>query len=245
MRDGQVDIREAMGQWLETDRLFGLREVPLVLHAPAGVGSKTGLPASSGDSDVGLRVLDEQQVRGCQKCGLSGGRTNTVFGVGSATARLLFVGEAPGFHEDQQGIPFVGRAGDLLVRMIGAMGLRREDVYICNVLKCRPPNNRDPLPDEISACSPYLFEQLRLIEPEVIVALGAPAARTLLDTAQSIGRLRGTFHDFRLPGGGGTVIPLMPTYHPAYLLRSPGEKGKTWADLQLVMQKLGLSMPTR
>lgn len=239
------DIRGAVGQWLETDRLLGLREVPLVLTPPTGAGSSVKNQASSEDAAEALRILDEQHVKGCQKCGLCAGRTNTAFGVGSAVARLMFVGEAPGFHEDKQGIPFVGRAGDLLTRMIGAMGLKRDDVYICNVLKCRPPNNRDPAADEISACSPYLFEQLRLIAPEVIVALGAPAARTLLDTGQSIGRLRGTFHDFHLPGSDGVVIPLMPTYHPAYLLRSPAEKGKTWADLQMVMQKLDLPLPKR
>ena len=242
-----MDIRSAVRQWLATDQLFGMREQPLVLTRAAttrAVADVSGGLQVSGDAADGLRVLNDQHVKGCQKCGLAKGRTNTVFGVGSATARLVFVGEAPGFHEDQQGIPFVGRAGDLLTRMIGAMGLSRESVYICNVLKCRPPNNRDPAGDEISACSPYLFEQLRLIDPEAIVALGAPAARTLLDTGQGIGRLRGTFHEFRLPNDG-RVIPLMPTYHPAYLLRNPADKVKAWSDLQMVMQKLGLEMPKR
>lgn len=230
--------------------MFGLREQPLVLTPPTANTSTIASVDSpvqqvSGDAANALRVLDEQHVKGCQKCGLAAGRTNTVFGVGSATARLVFVGEAPGFHEDQQGIPFVGRAGDLLTRMIAAMGLSRETVYICNVLKCRPPNNRDPAADEISACSPYLFEQLRQIGPEVIVALGAPAARTLLETGLGIGKLRGTFHEFRLPNSEGHVIPLMPTYHPAYLLRNPAEKVKAWADLQTVMRKLGLEMPKR
>ncbi|MEE9293392.1 MAG: uracil-DNA glycosylase [Phycisphaerae bacterium] len=213
------------------------------------------LPESSGSSGPGvqnvrdkeqaLAVLDSEHVSGCRKCTLCQTRTNTVFGTGSAVARLMFIGEAPGFHEDQQGIPFVGRAGDLLTRMIAAMGLKREEVYIGNVLKCRPPDNRDPAADEVAACSGYLFEQISIVEPEVIVALGAPAVRTLLNTTDSIGRLRGRFHDFHISGvpGGDQPIPLMPTYHPAYLLRSPREKAKAWADLQAVMQRLGLPPP--
>ena len=153
----------------------------------------------------------------------------------------MFVGEAPGFDEDRQGLAFVGRAGQLLTRMIQAMNLTRQEVFICNVLKCRPPDNRDPAPDEVSACSPYLMQQLEIIRPEVIVALGAPAARTLLRSNDGIGRLRGRFHDFYIDGPlGGDPTPLMPTYHPAYLLRSPQQKAKSWADLQQVMAKLGL-----
>lgn len=192
-----------------------------------------------------LRVLDEKHVKGCTRCGLAKTRTQTVFGQGNPDARLVFVGEAPGFEEDRQGLAFVGKAGQLLTRMIGAMGLDRDDVFICNVLKCRPPENRDPAADEVLACSPYLREQLETISPEVIVALGAPAAKTLLATAQGIGRMRGRFHDYFLSGtaGVGESVPLMPTYHPAYLLRSPGEKGKAWADLQMVMDLLGLERP--
>jgi DNA polymerase len=173
------------------------------------------------------------------------GRNKTVFGVGDTNARLVFVGEGPGFEEDRQGVPFVGRAGQLLTKMIVAMGLSRDQVYICNVVKCRPPNNRDPAPDEIAACSPYLFEQLTTIDPEVIVALGAPASRTLLKTDEAIGRLRGRFHDFEVvaPSGEKSIIPLMPTYHPAFLLRSPNQKGKAWEDLQQVMARLGLPVP--
>ena len=192
-----------------------------------------------------LRALDEERVKGCTRCGLAPTRTNTVFGQGSPAARLVFVGEAPGFEEDRQGLAFVGRAGQLLTQMIAAMGLSREEVFICNVLKCRPPKNRDPAVDEIAACSPHLSEQLSIIEPEVIIALGAPAARTLLQTKQSIGRLRGRFHDFHLSGieGVGPAIPLMPTYHPAYLLRNPAEKARTWADLKAVMERMGLPLP--
>jgi DNA polymerase len=158
---------------------------------------------------------------------------------------LVFVGEAPGYEEDRQGLAFVGRAGQLLTRMIAAMGLIREQVFICNVLKCRPPGNRDPSADEILACSPFLRRQLAIIEPEVLVALGAPAAKTLLNTSESIGKLRGRFHDYYLSGttGEGPAIPLMPTYHPAYLLRNPAEKRKAWEDLQMVMYLLGLPIP--
>ena len=142
-------------------------------------------------------------------------------------------------------LPFVGKSGDLLTRMIGAMGLSREEVFICNIVKCRPPNNRDPQADEVVACSPYLYEQLRIIDPEVIVTLGAPAAKTLLETSDGIGRLRGQFHEFTLsfPDGTSKTIDLLPTYHPAYLLRSPQDKGKAWTDLQMVMKRMGLPLP--
>jgi uracil-DNA glycosylase family 4 len=202
-----------------------------------------------------LAVIDDGEVKSCTKCGLHVGRTKTVFGVGSPAARVMFVGEAPGFHEDQQGIPFVGDAGNLLTKMIEAgMGLKREDVYICNVIKCRPPNNRTPVPDEIVACKEYLYRQIRIIRPEVIVALGVPATQTLLGTKLGINRLRGQWHELRVPaapkdaadgscGGELPPIPLMPTFHPAYLLRSPSEKKKAWEDLQQVMQRLGLPIP--
>lgn len=204
-------------------------------------------PVASSTAEKGelLRRLDLEQVKGCRKCGLCETRTQTVFGQGSADSRLVFVGEAPGFDEDRHGLAFVGAAGQLLTKMVAAMGLTRDEVFICNVLKCRPPNNREPAADEILACSPYLRRQLEIIDPEVIVALGAPAAKTLLNTAQAIGKLRGQFHDYYFSGvtGEGPSIPLMPTYHPAYLMRNPEEKGKSWHDLQLVMAFLGLPMP--
>ncbi len=217
---------------------------------PATLGSGPSVPPSGSSASTKqqrLAKLDEQQVRGCTKCALSTTRTQTVFGQGNPDARLVFVGEAPGFEEDKKGLAFVGRAGQLLTDMIKAMGLTREEVFICNVLKCRPPGNRDPLADEIIACSPYLLEQLSVIEPEVIIALGAPASKTLLRTAQSIGRLRGRFHDYWISGaeGVGPRVPLMPTYHPAYLLRNPADKRKTWEDLKMVMQLLGLKIPQR
>lgn len=189
-----------------------------------------------------LRLLDDSQVKGCRKCSLCETRTQTVFGIGDPDARIVFVGEAPGFEEDQKGLPFVGRAGELLTRMIAAMGLTREKVYICNVLKCRPPGNRTPTADEMLTCSPYLREQIEVIRPDVLVALGAPASKTLLNTAETISRLRGRFHRYFFSGETdvGPSIPLMPTFHPAYLLRSPDEKRKTWDDLKMVMEFLRL-----
>jgi len=231
--DAGSALWRVLRQQLETDRLLGLRELP--------VAPKTKESAAQAKADA-LRVLDDTQVKGCRKCGLSETRTQTVFGQGHPAARVVFVGEAPGFEEDRQGLAFVGKAGQLLTRMIAAMGLTREEVFICNVLKCRPPENRTPAADEIAACSPYLHEQLAIIQPEVIVALGAPAAQTLLQTRESMSRLRGRFHDY-YPSGlamGGAAIPVMPTFHPAYLLRSPHEKAKAWEDLQKVMAVLGL-----
>ncbi len=236
-------------QQLETDRLLGVEALPIKVEKlreaatpqPPAARAREPDPERAGQ----LKVIDETRVKGCKKCGLHATRTKTVFGQGSPNARLVFVGEAPGYDEDQQGLAFVGKAGKLLTRMIDAMTLTRDDVFICNVLKCRPPDNRTPAADEVAACSPYLFEQLMIIEPELIVALGAPAAQTLLTTRESIGRLRGRFHDF-YPSGTpmiGNAIPLMPTYHPAYLLRSPGEKGKAWDDLKKVMTRLGLDIP--
>ena len=207
----------------------------LVVYGPSG-------RMRGGLKGMKLHLLDTQRVQGCTKCPLAKTRTNTVFGEGDPDARLAFVGEAPGRDEDAQGRPFVGRAGKLLDKMIGAMGLKREDVWICNTLKCRPPNNRTPEESEIRACSPYLGEQLGIIGPDVVVALGAPAAQTILGTDERIGRLRGRFHDFRISGTERT-IPLMPTYHPAYLLRSPGEQPKVADDLKMVMERLGLCGP--
>ena len=243
-------IRVALRQQFLSDRLLGVTSVPVTMPPPSGPRRRRVAPPRAVDAAANterLRVLDETQVKGCRKCGLCETRTQTVFGQGNPAARLVFVGEAPGFEEDKQGLAFVGPAGQLLTRMIAAMGLTREDVFICNVLKCRPPGNRDPLADEILSCSPYLREQLSVIQPELIVALGAPATKTLLNTAQSIGKLRGQFHEFYLSGvtGDGPSIPVLPTYHPAYLLRSPEEKGKSWADLQMAMERLGLAIPQR
>lgn len=169
----------------------------------------------------------------CTRCRLHEQRNKIVFGDGSPRAELVFVGEGPGHDEDVQGLPFVGRAGKLLTQMIEAMGLRREDVYICNVVKCRPPENRRPEDDEVATCSPFLYRQLDAIRPKAIVCLGATAAQSLLKTKESVSRYRGNWFDYR-----GTK--LMLTYHPAYLLRNPNAKGEVWKDLQKVMAFLGL-----
>ncbi len=169
----------------------------------------------------------------CTRCKLHKARTNIVFGVGNPKAQLVFVGEGPGRDEDEQGEPFVGRAGKLLTQMIEAMGLRRGDVYICNVVKCRPPENRLPEKDEIATCSPYLLRQLGVIQPKVICCLGSCSAQTMLQTTQGISRFRGEWFDYR----GSKLIA---TYHPAYLLRNPAAKGEVWKDLQKVMAVLGL-----
>jgi len=169
----------------------------------------------------------------CTRCKLHKARTNIVFGVGNPKAHLVFVGEGPGRDEDEQGEPFVGRAGKLLTQMIEAMGLRRQDVYICNVVKCRPPENRLPEKDEIATCSPFLLRQLGVIQPKVICCLGSCSAQTMLNTNQGISRFRGEWFDYR----GSKLIA---TYHPAYLLRNPAAKGEVWKDLQKVMAVLGL-----
>jgi uracil-DNA glycosylase family 4 len=189
----------------------------------------TPLPAT--DAKAALAAL-AAEVSQCTKCGLCHTRTQTVFSDGSPTADLVFVGEAPGFYEDQQGIPFVGAAGQLLTDIITkGMKLRREDVYICNVIKCRPPENRDPSPEEKRQCEPYLVRQLELVRPKVICALGGHAAKTLLKTDAPTGKLRGKWHFYH-------GIPLRVTFHPAYLLRTPEDKRKTWEDIQEVMKVL-------
>jgi DNA polymerase len=203
--------------------------------APAHA-STAGSPATAPAPSVGTgpRTLEQirQELGACQRCKLGKGRTQLVFGVGSPKAELVFVGEAPGAEEDRQGLPFVGAAGELLTKMIQAMGYSRDEVYICNVVKCRPPNNRNPEPDEIAACEPFLKAQLASMKPRAIVALGKFAAQTLLRDQTPITRLRGNWREYC-----GT--PLMPTFHPAYLLRSPAEKRKVWEDLKLVMKRLG------
>ena len=176
------------------------------------------------------------ELAGCTRCKLHRRRTNIVFGVGNPRAELVFVGEGPGHDEDVQGIPFVGRAGQLLTQMIIAMGIKREDVYIANVVKCRPPENRTPEKDEIATCLPFLMRQLANINPKVIVSLGSVAAQALLNTNKSISHFRGQWFDFR-------GAKLMATYHPAYLLRNPHAKPEVWADLKKVMAYLGLTPP--
>lgn len=194
---------------------------------PAAAGSAAALAAIRAD------------LGDCTRCKLAGGRTQIVFGVGDPAADVMFVGEGPGEDEDLKGEPFVGRAGQLLTEIITkGMGLRRADVYIANVVKCRPPKNRNPEPDEIAACEPFLARQIDAVDPRVVVALGKFAAQTLLGTATPISRLRGQWHDYR-------GRRLMPTFHPSYLLRNPADKKLVWQDIQQVMREVGLPVPRR
>ena len=203
----------------------------------------TSLPSSSGLQPPASRLppdslaIIQAEVAGCTLCDeLASTRTQTVFGVGNPKARLCFLGEAPGADEDRQGEPFVGRAGQLLTKIIEACTLQRSDVYILNVLKCRPPGNRTPLPHEVENCRGFLDRQLALIQPEYICCLGAVAAQTLLQTETTIGRLRGTIHNYR-------GIGVLCTYHPAYLLRNPAAKKDVWEDMKILMAKMGIPLP--
>lgn len=174
----------------------------------------------------------------CTRCKLSTTRTNIVFGEGNPKAQLMFVGEGPGENEDLQGRPFVGRAGQLLDKIIEAMGMKRQDVFIANVVKCRPPQNRLPQPDEVATCSPFLFRQIDTIKPKVIVVLGATALKSLVGEDAKITKMRGNFSEYR-------GVPLMPTFHPAYLLRNPPAKKEVWEDMKKVMSHLGMPAPER
>jgi uracil-DNA glycosylase len=205
-----ADVRKALATWVGYLGEIGVRE--LSLREPGTA------PPSIATADPDLASIRDA-LGDCQRCKLCEGRTNIVFGVGHPNARLMFVGEGPGADEDERGEPFVGRAGKKLNEMIAAIGLAREDVYIANIVKCRPPGNRDPEPDEVATCSPFLFRQIATIAPKVIVALGSPAAKTLLGTKVGITSLRGRFGSFR-------GIPVMPTYHPAYLLRKYTEENR-------------------
>jgi uracil-DNA glycosylase len=202
---------------------------------PAPPEIATAVPAAA--RAAALQLIRED-IGDCTRCALHKGRNKIVFGDGNPAARLMFVGEGPGADEDAQGIPFVGKAGQLLNNMIAAMGLKRAEVYIANVVKCRPPGNRTPEPDEANTCTPFLFRQIDVVRPQVLVALGATAATYLLGARQPLAGLRGRVHAFR-----GTQ--LIVTYHPAYLLRDPRQKKEAWADLQIAMKELGLKPPAR
>jgi DNA polymerase len=209
--------------------------------APAQAAPSTTPPRYAlADKGCGSDALlaTRQELGECSRCKLAGGRKTLVFGVGDPRAELVFVGEGPGADEDEQGEPFVGKAGQLLTKMIEAMGFARGDVYIANVVKCRPPGNRDPEPDEIAACEPFLKAQIAAIRPRVVVALGRFAVQTLLRDATPISKQRGIWRAYE-------GVKLMPTFHPAYLLRNPPEKRKAWDDLQLVMKELGKTSPPR
>lgn len=226
----------AARQRLECEFGFGVSELFGSAEIAGPITSApSGSPERAADRAVKAARLAElyERYKDCARCPLGTTRTKFVFGSGDPNAELLFVGEAPGYDEDQQGLPFVGAAGQLLTKIIVAMKLTRESVYIANCLKCRPPNNRPPEPDEIDQCDPILRAQIEIIRPRVICALGRFAAETLLRSSEPIGRLRGRFHDYE-------GIKLMPTFHPAYLLRNPSDKKLVWQDARLIMRELGL-----
>jgi len=216
---------------------FQLEEPTIPLRKPFPVVPAIAPAVPAAERAAAMQLIREE-LGECTRCALHKGRNKLVFGDGSPTARLMFVGEGPGADEDSQGLPFVGKAGQLLNNMIAAMGLKREEVYIANVVKCRPPNNRVPEPEEGATCSPFLFRQIDVVRPEVLVALGATAATWLLGTRQPLAGLRGRVHAMR-----GTR--LIVTYHPAYLLRDPRQKKEAWADLQIAMKELGLKLPAK
>ncbi|HIF64887.1 MAG TPA: uracil-DNA glycosylase [Deltaproteobacteria bacterium] len=248
-----VGARQLASDYLSRELELGLEFLPVLRSKPALVPAQACAadatdprPRLEGAPDKD-RLLLEPEVSAassllelgtvlgdCQRCKLAGERRSIVFGVGNSDARLMFVGEAPGEDEDLQGLPFVGKAGQLLDKILSAgMGLSREEVYIANVVKCRPPGNRNPQPDEIVACEPFLLKQVELVNPEVIVTLGAFATQVMLRNRVAISKQRGRWQDYH-------GVALMPTFHPAYLLRSPSEKRVVWGDIKLVMARLGL-----
>jgi DNA polymerase len=237
-------LTASLRRHLERRRQAGIQFLPKsATLRRTGVANKRGTNLMSGTVDdlfadtaagTEARTLDELRAAlgDCQRCKLCSGRTNIVFGVGNPHAKLMFVGEGPGRDEDLQGEPFVGRAGQLLTDIITrGIGIKREDVYICNVVKCRPPENRNPEPDEVAACEPFLKRQIDLVRPEIIVALGKFAVQTLLQSKLAITKLRGNWHNYH-------GIKLMPTFHPAYLLRNPADKKLVWEDIKKVIKEL-------
>jgi uracil-DNA glycosylase family 4 len=260
--------QRVLRQHVRTDQLLGVDAVPRGTPAvaaaqparsvaaatppPVSVAATTATPASAvGESRLALRLpalstddksaalaaMEADEVRGCRKCGLCQSRTQTVFGEGDPDAAIMFIGEGPGQTEDEVGRPFVGRAGELLDKMIVAMGLKRDDVFIANVVKCRPPGNRTPTPMEAEACWPYLQRQVAIVQPKAIVTLGGPATKMILGTSEGITRLRGTWGSY---AGVEPAVPVMPTFHPAYVLRNytKDTRQKVWDDLQKVMQRV-------
>ncbi len=223
-------LAEKIRQQILFHREMGVTEIDLGTGPGGASGGRAPAPGA-GDPAAALDRLRHETIGDCRRCKLCEGRSTIVFGDGSPRARVMFVGEGPGFEEDRQGIPFVGRAGQLLNQIISAMDLTREEVYIANVVKCRPPDNRTPQPDETAACTPFLFEQIAIIRPDVIVALGSPAAQALLGRSAGITKIRGTFREY-------DGIRVMPTFHPAYLLRNPAAKRPVWEDMKQVMAYL-------
>src|SRR6266576_3832174 len=229
-REGRSEIQIQPEQREPLPKAKAAAVIPLEL-------SEATRPESAFSDPAQALLAIREDIGDCTRCRLhKQGRKQIVFGVGNPRAELMFIGEAPGADEDEQGEPFVGRAGQLLNNMIKAMGLSREEIYIANIIKCRPPANRTPERDECETCSPFLFRQIEAIKPKVIVALGAVAAKTLLAVNSSMGELRGCWYDFR-------NTKLAVTYHPAFLLRDPRQKKETWKDLQMVMKELGLALP--
>lgn len=239
MEDVRKELRAIAGAlkgYAELQEFSGIKEFFGRMEEPSAqpqAGKMPALPTSGFEMGSNDRLLDKlwQEVSACQRCPLCKTKTNYVFGQGNAQAKLVFVGEAPGREEDIQGLPFVGEAGALLTRIIEAMGLKRQDVYICNVLKCRPPLNRNPLPEEVAFCRGYLKRQLEIIRPRVICCLGKFACSTLMGGDISITRVRGVWTEYN-------GIKLMPTFHPAYLLRNPSAKKLVWEDVQKIMKEL-------
>jgi uracil-DNA glycosylase family 4 len=232
--DSSSTAESAAGAGVSASVVSAEKELDMAKKRPTPAVPAAAVSANDGDVSTAktLKIL-AQEVAGCTLCyELATTRTQTVFGVGDPQARLVFLGEAPGADEDKQGEPFVGRAGQLLNKILEACKLRREDVYILNILKCRPPNNRNPLPEESQNCRRYLHRQLELIKPEYICCLGSVAAQNLLATTETIGKLRGTVHQFH-------GVKVVCTYHPAYLLRNPSAKKQTWEDMKLLMRELG------
>ena len=219
------EIARSIKAYLETDKLAGIDEL---FYQPPPVAKVARLTAA--EKEIRLKAL-KKTTQDCQLCQLYKKRTNLVFGSGSPAAALMFVGEAPGADEDLKGEPFVGRAGQLLTKMIEAIGMKRGEVYIANILKCRPPNNRSPLPEEIASCSQFVREQIKIIRPKVICGLGKFASQFLLDTQEPITALRGKFYEIN-------SIKIMPTFHPAYLLRNPNDKRLVWEDLKNIRDEL-------
>lgn len=227
-----LEVIELAKEFLEQEKRRGLQQVMMSREtwgALEAAVERANLAVKKKDAALVLKELGGL-AGGCAKCGLSATRTNVVFGEGNPYAKLVFVGEAPGADEDAQGLPFVGRAGQLLTKIIEAIKLKRSDVYICNILKCRPPGNRTPTTQEIECCIPFLMKQLETINPRIVCALGNSAAQTLLKTKSPMNRLRGRFHKF-----GGAL--LMPTYHPAALLRNPAYKRDVWEDVQVIQRE--------
>ena len=236
-----VDINKVVHQHLEMEQFFTGFAVKVETDSPEQPEQDSGASAAETTSEL-QRIAEE--IDRCRKCDLGSSRTNSVPGEGSPRASIMFVGEAPGADEDAQGRPFVGRAGQLLDKIIKACGLKRNEVWIGNILKCRPPENRDPRPEEIISCLPYIQRQIELLKPEIIVALGAHAARTLLNTNKAIGEIRGQFLEY-YAGIGKPPMKLLATFHPAYLLRNYSQENRrlVWEDMKKVLAELGLPVP--